>query len=176
MLSCASMLSLAEQRRAAWGESDLPFDSLRQSIPTPLVSPCTLCVQGSAQKQDLAGEVCHLPKPPPQCTRREGRTFTKGLGFLAGSAVARAGARLSSPGRRCSPLPLSFRWGLGGPGDTQRKEAFGRCPPTGTLDARRGRGAATPAAPLLAPLLRDPKFSATTGQWCCSRKGYGPGR
>ena len=39
MLSRASMLSLAQQRRAAWGESDLPFDSLRQSIPTPLVSP-----------------------------------------------------------------------------------------------------------------------------------------
>ena len=39
MPSCASMLALAEQRRAAWGESDLPFDGLRQSAPTPLVVP-----------------------------------------------------------------------------------------------------------------------------------------
>jgi|Transcript_32029 hypothetical protein len=39
MLSRASMLSLCEQRRVAWGESDLPFDSLRQSVPTPRVAP-----------------------------------------------------------------------------------------------------------------------------------------
>ena len=39
MLSRASMLSLCEQRRVAWGESDLPFDRLRQSVPTPRVAP-----------------------------------------------------------------------------------------------------------------------------------------
>ena len=37
--SRASMLALAEQHRMAWGESDLPFDGLRQSAPTPLVLP-----------------------------------------------------------------------------------------------------------------------------------------
>ena len=39
MLSRASMLSLCEQRRVAWGESHLPFDRLRQSVPTPRVAP-----------------------------------------------------------------------------------------------------------------------------------------
>ena len=39
MLSRASILRLCEQRRVAWGESDLPFNSLRQSVPTPTVAP-----------------------------------------------------------------------------------------------------------------------------------------
>ena len=47
--------------------------------------------------------MCHLPMPPPWCTRRKGRTLTKGSGFLLNGS---AGAHLSSPGRRRSPVGL----------------------------------------------------------------------
>ena len=52
---------------------------------------------------------CHLPKPPPLCTRHKGRTLTKGSGLLrSGSSMARARAGVASLVRRALVLAQPF--------------------------------------------------------------------
>ena len=68
---------------------------------------CTLCVQGSAQKRDVAKPPCRPPRSHPSCTRRERRTRAKGSGvFDVGPSVPLTQGLRSSRGRRHSPLPL----------------------------------------------------------------------
>jgi hypothetical protein len=57
-----------------------------------LFRSCALCVQGSAQKQDVAEPPCRPPSPPsPKCTQRERRTRAKTCGNNNNVAVATGG-------------------------------------------------------------------------------------